>query len=231
MFLGTLWLSLIRCRLECRDRPLPRKTAAQPLAASIHSRPIPPGVPMSGSGSEYDWKRNWVRIAWFVTIAIVALAVAALVSGRGFSLGVGGGSGPQLSVGTGSIGQPVGQTELADAQPELQAQSSAAADNLAFQPSAAQTADADLNGSWFSVGGATYQIVQQGAAAAITETDPFGNITAYGEGIVEGRTFSFQFTTAAFTTGSGSLTLDAAGTTLQGSFSDAFGTRAASLQR
>ncbi len=89
----------------------------------------------------------------------------------------------------------------------------------------------DLSGFWRGVGGLTYQIVQQGAAAAISEGDQFGNITAYGEGIVSGRTFNFEFTTAAFTAGSGSLTMDSSGTSLQGTFSDGFGTRQALLQR
>jgi hypothetical protein len=49
--------------------------------------------------------------------------------------------------------------------------------------------------------------------------------------VVEGSTFSFEYTTAAFTTGIGSLTIDGSGTHLQGSFSDAFGTRQTVLQR
>jgi hypothetical protein len=166
-----------------------------------------------------------------VAIAIVVLAAAALLSGRGFSLGVGGESGPQLSVNDRSIGQIVDQDDLVDAQPALEAQSAAAEENLALQPSATQTADVNLSGLWIGAEGLTYQIVQVGAAASITENDQFGNITAYGEGTVAGPTFTFQFTTAAFTTGAGSLTLDASQTTLQGSFSDGFGTRGTVLQR
>ena len=83
----------------------------------------------------------------------------------------------------------------------------------------------------FDTGFAVYQIVQVGSAASITEKDQFGFITAYGEGVVDGVTFDFNFTTAAFTTGSGSLSVDGSGTVLVGTFSDAFGSRPAELRR
>ena len=186
---------------------------------------------MSDSHREYEWKRTRIRIAWFFAVAIVGLAVVALVSGRGFSLGFGGESGAQLNVAEPGLGQVVDQNDLADVQPELETRSSEAVDSLSLQPSAEQVAEVSIGGTWVGAAGLSYQIVQQGAAAAITEFDQFGNITAYGEGVVEGPTFSFQFTTAAFTSGIGSLTIDGSGTRLQGSFSDAFGTRQAVLQR
>ncbi len=186
---------------------------------------------MSDTRSDYDLKRTWGRIGWFVAIAIVVLAGAALLSGRGFSLGVGGESGPQLNVAAGGIGEALDPNELEDLQPELEAQAAAAQESLAQQPSAAQAATVDLSGFWGSVAGYTYQIVQVGSAASITETDQFGFITAYGEGVVDGVTFDFNFTTAAFTTGSGSLSVDGSGTVLVGTFSDAFGSRPAELRR
>ncbi len=75
---------------------------------------------MPNPGSTDSLTRNKIRIGWFAAIAIVGLAAGALVLGRGFSLGVGGDSGPQLNVGDASIGRQVSAAELAEAQPELQ---------------------------------------------------------------------------------------------------------------
>jgi len=186
-------------------------------------------VPDAREGS--DWKRNLVPVAWFVAVAIVVLAAAALLSGRGFSLGVGGDSGPQLSVAERSIAQGVDQNELVAAQPALETQVAAAQENLSLQPSATQTPQVDLSGLWIGPGGATYQIDQLGSAATITEYDQFGFVTASGEGTVDGPTFTFRYMTAMYIEGTGSLTLDQSQATLQGSFSDALGTRPTVLQR
>lgn len=174
--------------------------------------------------------RTLGRIAWVVTAAIIVLAAAALFSGRSFSLGVLGDNGPKFAVEEG-LAPEVSQEQAEEAQEELREVAAEASADIEAVPEARIDASVDIGGRWVGSTGGTYDIVQVGSAATIVEMDGFGNITASGEGSIEGGTFFFEYITAAFTVGSGQLTLDATGTELSGSFSDDLGTRPAVLFR
>ena len=179
----------------------------------------------------YDLKRTMGRIGWVALAAMIAFGAIAMATGQGFSFSLFGDNGPKVEIPQGGLAEGVEAESVEEAQTELEEMSNEATGQLESTPQAALASTVDLSGLWFALNGATYEIVQVGSAATITEVDAFGNITATGDGVIEGDTFFFDYLTAAFTTGSGQLTVSPDGLSLSGTFFDAFGSRPASMSR
>ena len=161
------------------------------------------------------------------TIVILALAIAAFVLGRGFELSTSG-DGTTLKM-DGALGQAT-QDEIDDSQPELEEAVADARESVS-QSGAQTTASVSIAGTWINdFAGTSYRIEQSGSAAAITEFDLFGNVTAAGQGTISGDVFDFTYQSVAGS-GSGSLTVSAGGTELSGYWQDSFGRRDAFLRR
>ena len=155
----------------------------------------------------YDLKRTMGRIGWVALVAMIAFGAIAMATGQGFSFSLFGDNGPKVEIPQGGLAEG-GRGRVGRAGPDR--------------------AGGDVEPGHRSAGGDTpgrrgldrrpewplvrpqrshYEIVQVGSAATITEVDAFGNITATGDGVIEGDTFFFDYLTAAFTTGSGQLTV------------------------
>lgn len=174
----------------------------------------------------YEIKRTMGRVIWFLAIVLAGLMIAGMALGKGFTFGLFK-DGPQLTV-TGAGGN-VEREQVEEAQAELAEASASASDEIQERPEAVIESAIEIGGRWTGTSGLNYDIEQFGAAATITELDAFGNITAVGQGTIDGDTFRFSYTTAAYTSGSGELVLSFDGSQLDGSFTDFSGTRPVSL--
>ena len=203
-------------------RPVPPPPPPRSLVGNHSPHPQPP------PREPYDLKRTFGRIAWVATTVVLGLAVWAFVAGRGFSLSASE-NGPSVRVDAALAGAASAE-QIDESQSKLEAELAEANEQIADEAPAATSVD--IAGEWFGeTSGASYLIEQNGTAATITELDMFGNITAVGRGTLSGDTFSFDYDSAAGTTGFGELTLDVSNQFLNGFWEDAFGRRLAQLSR
>lgn len=206
---------------------MPEQPKPLPPPKSPRTQHAPPPTPAPPPRTPYELKRTVGRIAWVSAAVVLFLAVLAFTSGRGFSLSASQG-GPSVKVDAPLAGAASAE-QIDQSQSQLEADRAQANEEIALETSASSV---DIAGEWFGdTSGASYLIVQNGAAATITEFDVFGNTTAVGQGTLSEGTFSFDYGSAAGTSGFGELRLDSTGGFLNGFWEDAFGRRPAQLSR
>lgn len=117
------------------------------------------------------------KLAWFFAISIVALALVALLLGRGFTLENG-----KLTVL--GVDQDQAAQQAAGQQSQLQALSNQVAASLASQAAATVEPRADVSGPWSGPDGLNYEFTQIGSAVAFTEFDGSGQILSVSLGTI-----------------------------------------------
>lgn len=118
------------------------------------------------------------KIAWFFAISIVALALVALLLGRGFTLENG-----RLTVL--GVDQDAAIEQAAGQQAQLQTLSNQVIANLGSQAGASTAAAIDISGPWSGPGGLNYQFTQVGSAVAFTEFSANGQILSVSLGTID----------------------------------------------
>lgn len=120
-----------------------------------------------------------------------------------------------------SVGE-LSSEELENRQAELEERFGELERRVGQPPVSPQPRNLDLNGTWYSQGGLSYEIVQNGSFIAIQEIHPIFGVTAVGQGNIRGYLISINYQTASYASGKASMTVAPDGRSLHGTLRDAF---------